>query len=133
MTQTNTGRALVAAIAAATILTLGGCGDDTESIPSDQAEDELGDLQDEIDEKLDEAGEAVDEGVARGQAELFKQQLTELGGDDTPSRAVADLESIASDLPGDAGRRCPGDAVCGCHAGAGRLRDWFQLPGGPEG
>ena len=115
MTHSSTRPGLLAAIAAAAVLTLAGCGDDTDSINSDdaesitdeardradQAEEDLGDLQDEVDEKLDEAGEAVDEGIARGQAEVFKQRLTELGDDDTPTRAVTELESLASELPGD--------------------------------
>jgi hypothetical protein len=96
-------------LAAAASLSVVGCSDDadTDSIESevdqrtDQAQDELDDLQEEVEQELDEAGETIDEGTARAHAEVFRQRLTELGQDETPSRAVSDLEDIASELPGD--------------------------------
>jgi hypothetical protein len=113
MKQRTMGRFGAAAFAALA-LTVAACGDDTDSVANDadsiaeeaetradEAQNELDDLQEDIEGKLDDAGEAVDEGQARAQAELFKQQLTDFGGDDTPSVAVADLESVASDLPQD--------------------------------
>jgi hypothetical protein len=91
-----------------------GCSDDdADSISSeaqqqaDSAQEKADDLKDQVEDKLDEAGEKADETLARGQAELFRQHLTDLGQDDTPSIAVTDLESAAEDLPADPDGRSP--------------------------
>jgi hypothetical protein len=93
---------------AATALVFAGCSDDdADSVTSeaeervDEAREDADDLKEDVEEKLDEAGDEVDEGLARGQAEIFRQRLTDLGGDDEPSLSVVDLEDIASELPGD--------------------------------
>ena len=96
-----------AVLFATVALVLVGCSDDTDSIASeaeqraDEAQSDADDLREDVEEKLDEAGDEVDQGLARGQAEIFRQRLTDLGRDDEPSLAVADLEDIASELPGD--------------------------------
>ena len=104
--MSRTIRASLALFATAALVFAGCSDDDTDSISSeaqqrvDQASDDADDLKDQVEKKLDEAGEQFDEGVARGQAEIFRQRLTDLGRDE-PSIAVTDLEDIASDLPGD--------------------------------
>ena len=107
----TTSRASVVLIAALALLIAGCSDDDTDAVTSeieqqandaaDDAQDELDDLQEEVEQELDDAGEELDAGLARGHAEVFRQRLTELGQDDTPSTAVDDLEDIASELPGD--------------------------------
>jgi hypothetical protein len=96
-----------AGMVVAMMLPIAACGDDTDTIADDaetrldEAEAEADDLQEEVEDKLDDAGEAVDEGLARGQAEIFKQRLTDLGGDETPTLAVDELERIGEELPAD--------------------------------
>jgi hypothetical protein len=100
-------RSAAVLVAALGLVFVGCSDDDADSISSeaqqqaDRAQEQADDLKDEVQDKLDEAGETADETLARGQAELFRQQVTDLGQDDTPSVAVTDLESAAADLPAD--------------------------------
>jgi acetyl-CoA carboxylase carboxyltransferase component len=95
-------------LASASAVLLLGCGDDDAGAvrsdieqQADEAQGQLDDLQEEVEQELDEAGEDIDAGTARAHAEVFRQRLTDLGQDDSPSLAVSDLEDIASELPGD--------------------------------
>jgi outer membrane murein-binding lipoprotein Lpp len=102
-------------VVASAALLLAGCSDDdADSVANDaqdqvddasdradDLQDDADDLKDDIEQELDEAEGQLDEGLARGQAEIFKQRLTDVGQDDSPSAEVDEWESIAADLPGD--------------------------------
>lgn len=76
------------ALAAGAVLFLGACGDDTSSSAADKARDAAG-----------EVDSAVDAGLARAQAEIFRQRAKDLVRQGEPLDSVTVLQEAARDLP----------------------------------
>jgi hypothetical protein len=75
-------------IAAAGALSLGACGDDSSSTAADRARDAAGEVDD-----------AVDAGLARTQAEIFRQRAKDLVRQGEPLDSMSVLQEAARDLP----------------------------------